>query len=516
VARLIPRIAGTLDDRPTIDALSRRPLGASGGAPDEVALVIAWCRDAPERLGEVTFFDPGPQILGRGGTPLEDADRARVCFSRQRPDEMVRGRSLKSQRISREQLELEPVDERRRLRVKSIGRCPLLVNGRAASSAEVGPGDTLQLQNELVLLVEARPRGLLAASSLKYPAFPFGEADAFGIVGESPAVWRLREALRLAASIEEHALVRGESGTGKELAVRAIHGLSARASRPLVARNAATVPEGLVDAELFGNIKNYPNPGVPERTGLIGEADGSTLFLDEIGELPQHVQAHLLRVLDAGGEYQRLGDAKARRADLRLIAATNRPLEALKHDLAARLTLRVELPPLAARRSDIPLILAHLLAEIAAQNAELAQRFFDSSADGRRVARLDPNLVEALARHAYTAHTRELRSLLWCALTESPGDRLELTPSLTRALARDTQPPPTRLSPMPTVALERDGSTGTEPPRALYETATREQIEASLAKHGGNVANAAQELGFKNRYVLYRLMKKLNIAGAPD
>jgi DNA-binding NtrC family response regulator len=513
---LILCIAGTLDDRPTIDALSRRPLGASGGAPREVALVIAWCRDAPERSGEVTFFDAGPQILGRGGTPLEEAERARVCFSRQRPDEMVRGRSLKSQRISREQLELEPVDEQRRLRVKSIGRCPLLVNGRAMSSAEVGPGDTLQLQNELVLLVAARPRGLLATSALEYPEFPFGAADPFGIVGESPAVWRLREALRLAASIGEHALVRGESGTGKELAVRAIHGLSARANRPLVARNAATVPEGLVDAELFGNIKNYPNPGMPERTGLIGEADGSTLFLDEIGELPQHVQAHLLRVLDAGGEYQRLGDAKARRANLRLIAATNRPLEALKHDLAARLTLRVELPSLAERREDIPLIVAHLCTEIAAQNSELARRFCEPAPGGRSVPRLDPNLVEALVRHDYTTHAREIRSLLWCALTESPGDRLELTPSVTRALARESHAPPARLSPMPTVTIERETGTGTEPPRALYETATRERIEASLAKHGGNVASAAQELGFRNRYVLYRLMKKLNLAGAPD
>jgi two-component system nitrogen regulation response regulator GlnG/two-component system response regulator HydG len=362
----------------------------------------------------------------------------------------------------------------------------------------------------------SRPRALFATSSFEYPAFEFGEADSFGIVGESPAAWRLREALRLAASIDEHALVRGESGTGKELAVRAIHGLSARAGRQLVARNAATVPEGLVDAELFGNIKNYPNPGVPERTGLIGEADGSTLFLDEIGELPQHVQAHLLRVLDSGGEYQRLGDAKTRRADLRLIAATNRPLEALKHDLAARLTLRVELPPLAERREDIPLIVAHLLGEIAHQNAELARRFFEPTPGGRRSPRLDPGLVEALARHAYTTHAREIRALLWCSLMESPGDRLELTPSLARALAGDAREPAARLSPMPTVAVERDGGGGTEPPRALYETATREQIEASLAKHGGNVANAAQELGFRNRYVLYRLMKKLNIAGAPS
>ena len=504
---------GTLDDRPTIDALSRRPFGAAGTVPEQVALVIAWCRDALERAGEVSFFEQGPQILGRGGTTLDEAAPARVHFSRQRPDEMVRGRSLRSQRISREQLRLEPDAELGRLRVESIGRCPLLVNGRAASVAEVGPGDTLQLQNELVLLVVKRPRGLLSTTALRYPEFAFGQADAFGIVGESPAVWKLREAVRFAASVDEHALVRGESGTGKELAVRAIHALSTRARRPLVARNAATVPEGIVDAELFGNVRNYPNPGVPERTGLVGEADGSTLFLDEIGELPVHLQAHLLRLLDGGGEYQRLGDPKTRRADLRLVAATNRPSDALKHDLLARLTLRLEVPSLSDRREDIPLIAGHLLAEIAAQNAELAERFFETSPSGRPTPRLDPTLVEALLHHAYTTHTRELRSVLWCALTESTGDRLELTPGVARALGRGDDTVAQRLSPMPTVTVSTSQSSGTEPPRALYDTATREQIEASLAKHEGNVASAAEELGFKNRYVLYRLMKKLAIAG---
>jgi two-component system nitrogen regulation response regulator GlnG/two-component system response regulator HydG len=512
---LIFRIPGTFDDRPTMDALSRRPLGSGGGAGEQLALVIAWCPDAPERVGEVTFFEPGPQILGRGGTPLEEAAEARVHFSRQRPDEMVRGRSLRSQRISREQLRLTPNADFSRLTVECVGRCPLLVNGRLANAAEVVAGDTLQLQNELVLLVTRRPRGLLATTRLRYPEFPFGAPDAFGIVGESPAVWRLREAARFAASVDEHALVRGESGTGKELVVRAIHALSARAGRPLVARNAATVPEGIVDAELFGNLKNYPNPGVPERPGLIGEADGSTLFLDEIGELPVHLQAHLLRVLDRGGEYQRLGEPKTRRADLRLVAATNRPLGALKHDLAARLTLRLEAPPLADRREDIPLIATHLLRQIGAGHPELSERFFEAAPDASRVPRLDPALVEALLRHHYQTHTRELSTLLWRALTESTSSRLELSPGLAAAFACDDREDAPPLTPMPTIPVAQSSHSSTEPPRPAADTATREQIESALAKHGGNVASAAEELGFRNRYVLYRLMKKLNLAGSP-
>src|SRR5262249_46286359 len=153
--------------------------------------------------------------------------------------------------------------------------------------------------------------------------FPFGRADADGFVGESPAAWDLRDRLAFIGPQAGHVLLVGESGVGKELAARALHARSRRSRRPLVSRNAATLPEALIDAELFGHARDYPNAGMPERAGLVGEADGGTLFLDEIGELPEARQAHLLRLLD-GGEYQRLGDPRVRRADVRFIAATNR------------------------------------------------------------------------------------------------------------------------------------------------------------------------------------------------
>src|SRR5262249_66785 len=162
----------------------------------------------------------------------------------------------------------------------------------------------------------------------------------------TPLAWALRDTVAFAARAEGHVLVRGESGSGKELCATAIHRLSTRGERALVARNAATFPAGLVDAELFGNAKNHPNPGTAEREGegLVGEGDGGTLFLDEIGELPAALQAHLLRVLDRNGEYQRLGESRVRRADLRVVAATNRGVAELKHDFAARFTLAVEIP----------------------------------------------------------------------------------------------------------------------------------------------------------------------------
>src|SRR5205807_1302663 len=125
-------------------------------------------------------------------------------------------------------------------------------------------------------------------------------------------------------------------GCGKELVAQGIHALSSRRARKIVSRNAATFPDTLVDAELFGNAPNYPNQGMPERAGLIGEADGSTLFLDELGELPEALQTRLLRVLDSG-EYQRLGDSRRRSASFRFVAATHRSLEKLREDVAARL-----------------------------------------------------------------------------------------------------------------------------------------------------------------------------------
>ena len=214
-----------------------------------------------------------------------------------------------------------------------------------------------------------------------------------------------------------------------------------------MARNAATLPPGLVDAELFGNARNYPNPGAPERPGLIGQADGGTLFLDEIGEASHEVQAHLLRVLDAG-EYHRLGEATARRADLRLIAATNRADSELKHDLCARLPLRVKVPDLDERREDIPLLCGHLLRHARQANPEIGARFFSRLT----TPRLDPALVDHLVRRPYTTHVRELDAILWRAMTASTSDVVtlpaepETTPppspsARARAAARPPSPP---------------------------------------------------------------------------
>ena len=470
------------DDRSTLEGTLETASLAAGRTSEEApCLVVCWSREEPHRIGEIGFV--GEDVsLGRGGARPEDG-APRVALGRQRPGAFTLTGPIGTLRISRAQLRLRAAGEG--VEVESTGRCPLLINGVELASGAAAPGDTIQLKNELVLLVARRPRLMAPLASLGAVAVDFGACDPWGHAGESPPAWRLRDALAFAAASSEHVLVRGESGTGKELAARALHELSSRRARRLVSRNAATVPEGLVDAELFGNVKNYPNPGAAEREGLIGEADGSTLFLDEIGELPTHLQAHLLRVLDRGGEHQRLGDARVRRADLRVVAATNRPLDALKHDFLARLTLRVEVPSLDDRREDIPLLVRHVLRRAAETSEHVDRRFFAATPGGERLPRVSAALVDRLVRHAYSTHTRELEQLLWQALGESPGEQVELTEGVARKLAAS----------LPSSS-------------AL----TRDHIEACLAKNGQSVTRAARDLGLKNRFTLYRVMKKLGMS----
>lgn len=462
-------------------------------------LVIAWSREEPHRIGEAAPLE-GPRVLGRGDRFADDP-APRVTFFRQRPMGAIPSPPLEGPRISRLQLELSPTADGR-LTVRSVGRCALFINGIQASSGIVEPGDTLTLQNSLVLLVTRRRQSLCALSaSTAGQSFPFGSPDAHGIVGESPAIWALRGALAFTAQSDGHVLIQGDSGVGKELAAQAIHTLSSRSGRAFVARNAATFPEGLVDAELFGSARGYPNAGMPERPGLIAEADGGTLFLDEIGELPAHLQAHLLRVLDRGGEYQRLGEARQRRSNLRVVAATNRPVEALKHDFAARFSLRIEIPGLTARREDIPLLLGHLLVCAAKATPAVEARFFERRAGKLGEPRITPELIDRLLRHRYTHHLRELTRLMWLALSTSPNPFLELTPQVSAALR--TAAPEVPCEPV-------GGSPGGETditPREL----DRSEIEAALAQARGSVTAAARRLGLKNRFALYRLIKQHGI-----
>lgn len=460
-----------------------------GSTRDVLALTIVWSLAEPGRVGETALLprDGVIQILGRGEGRGGEVDE-RVAFFRQRPGRIEPRPPLQGKGISRRQLRLrtrgdEVVFER-------LGRCPLLYNGVAADSGVLRAGDTLTLRNQLVLLCGKRPLMMPAhdagadAAEVGLAVVPFGEPDADGLVGESPVVWELRAQLPFVALRAGHVLVRGPSGSGKELVSRAIHRNSSRGARPIVARNAATFPSGLIDAELFGNIRDYPNAGMRERRGLIGEADGSTLFLDEIGELSGEMQAHLLRVLDSDGSYQRLGEDRPRQVDMRLVAATNRDLEQLRPEFLARLTLRVNIPGLNERREDVPLLCRFLLRRAAAQDPDLGRRLFKEGDIEGGEPRIDPMLMERLVRHDYEQHVRELEGFLWGAMTRSRGKHLALTAELEDELSF-----PSRV---------------TQEPVAL----TPEVIQEALDRHRGQQARVCKELGLRNRHVLYRLIKK--------
>ncbi|MCC6621689.1 MAG: sigma-54-dependent Fis family transcriptional regulator [Deltaproteobacteria bacterium] len=436
----------------------------------------------------------GPGLIGRGDEHPEDT-RPRLRFGPHRPGLVLPGPWLGGARISRQQLEIDPLPDGR-LAIRSIGKCRLFVNGSETIEAAVRDGDTVHLRNALLMLVVTRPTFDTTSAA---PPFDFGQADAFGIVGESAATWRLRHDLASVAQSGLHVLVHGPSGAGKELTARAIHRLSPRSTRPFVARNAATFTDTLIDAELFGNVKNFPNVGTPERQGLVGEANGGSLFLDEIGELPTMMQAHLLRLLDRDGEYHRLGEARQRRADVRIIAATNRAIEDLKHDFAARLTARVSLVGLDERPEDVPLIARVILNRLADQSPALGARFFERRGGQRAEARVAPELVEALVRHRWRLHVRELERVLWVAVSSSPGDYVSLTAEVERELGASAASPP------PKVAELRI----TRPPPS------RDEVVQALAAAQGRVAAAATALGLTSRYVLYRLMREHGIDGAP-
>jgi DNA-binding NtrC family response regulator len=476
-------------DNTTLDTPSVARTDKSG-IPIVEALIVVWSADDPSRVGEALLLPEegdrrGSFVFGRG--TRSDGRRERVRLVRQRPGEIAEAPPLETPHLSRSQLVLRRHPEGG-ITIENEGKRALLVDGKQASSARVRPGQTVEVRDQLVFLCASRPSrfpALRVDDARLRPAF--GEPDAFGYVGESAPAWSLRdEVAAVARRASTHVLVLGESGVGKELVAQAVHAMSERSGRKLVARNAATVPAGIIDAELFGNAPGYPNAGMPERVGLVGEAEGGTLYLDEIGELPLELQTHLLRLLDSG-DYQRLGDARRRTADVRIVAATNRPIEQLRSDLAARFPIRVRAPDLHARREDVPLVARCLLRRIVAEDPASSRRLAGASPT------LSRELTLALVRHFYATHVRELVNVLYRAALESQGPEVDLTPG----------------------AREMLGPSAGSPAVPASEV-TRETILEALERNGGVRERVWRELGLANRYVLKRLMRKYGIAGDDD
>jgi two-component system nitrogen regulation response regulator GlnG/two-component system response regulator HydG len=473
-------------------ALDTIPRGATADVAQEVpafALVLAWSLDEPHRIGELAFLLAFERfIVGRGD---EEVDKF-AHFFRHRPGEPLPPASregfLSGSGISRRQLLLRAtaVD----IEMDVVGKAATFVNGEPVTRAKLKEGDVIYLQGEALLFVVRRRRAIPGPPA----RHPFGGLDDDDMVGESPAMWELRTAVAKSAATDNDVLIKGESGTGKELVARAIHNHSRRKKFPFVDRNASTFPDDLAEVELYGNVANYPNPGMAAHKGMIGEAHRGTAFLDEIADLPRELQPKLLRVLEEG-TYNTLGESVARSVDVRFIGATHKDDASLREDLFHRFRDTIQIPPLRERREDIPLLIRHYLLKQAHEEPELAGRFCTVEAKGALEPKVSARLVEHLVRHPPAGNMRGIEKFLFRALKEArPEDEVLRLP-------RSLFPP--------------SGGPSSEVPAAKKEVrqlpASKEELVEALASEGENVSALARSVGV-NRKVIYRLMEKFGIS----
>ncbi len=307
------------------------------------------------------------------------------------------------------------------------------------------------------------------------------------LVAEGSAMKEVLRVVHKVAPTPTTVLIEGESGSGKELIARALHDLSPRAERPFVAVNCGAIPETLIESELFGHVKGAFTDARTARRGLFEEADGGTILLDEIGELPLPVQPALLRVLQQG-EVRRVGDARSTRVDVRVLASTNRDLAAqvqsgrFREDLYYRLNVvQVRLPPLRERQEEIAALSERLL-------ARHAERI------GVEPRPLSGRAMELLQRYRWPGNVRELENALERALVLSEDEEIgpdALPEAVQRALAPEPVP----------ASLDADDLSVKRAQRVLEA----DLIRRALARTQGNRTKAAELLDLSPRALLYKI-----------
>ncbi len=318
-----------------------------------------------------------------------------------------------------------------------------------------------------------------------------GKFELEGIVGQDPAILEVNRMVRRIAPSNSTVLIQGESGTGKEVVARAIHRLSPRGARPFVAINCSAIPDNLIENELFGHERGAFTGATERKIGLFESADKSTLFLDEIADLGQGLQAKILRVMQ-DRELRRVGGNESFRVDVRLVAATNRNLaeevaeQRFREDLYYRVNVvTITLPPLRERRGDIPPLATHALGK------------FGHLAEGR-VKEISREAMEVLLDYAWPGNVRQLESAIERAILLCEGDKIMPRDLPQEVLARKTLNRGERARP-DRFELPPDGLN--------WEDHERDAIQQSLEKTDWVIAKAAKMLGMSYRTLQYRIDK---------
>ncbi len=316
----------------------------------------------------------------------------------------------------------------------------------------------------------------------------------FAMIGKGGAMRAIFDKVAKTAPTNGRVLITGENGTGKELVARAIHENSRRAEGPFVKLNCAAIPSELIESELFGHEKGAFTGATQQRRGKFELADGGTLFLDEVGDMNPSAQAKVLRVLQEN-ELERVGGAETIKVDVRVVAATNKDLQAeiaggrFREDLYYRLAVvPIELPPLRARREDIPSLVDHFIETVCADN-------------GRRAKKVGPSAMTLIMQHDWPGNVRELKNVVE-RLVILTGD----AEVITEADVGDALP---RVK-----SVKTEFARGT-PFKDLVNAAEREIIMAALEANDHHVSNTARELQLERSH-LYKKMRALGIDHRSD
>ncbi|MFP3868121.1 MAG: sigma-54-dependent transcriptional regulator [Desulfobacteraceae bacterium] len=317
---------------------------------------------------------------------------------------------------------------------------------------------------------------------LRQKAAPYQE-----IIGKSPAIQTLREQVRIVAPTNAWVLITGENGTGKELVARSIHRHSKRGHKPFVEVNCAAIPEELIESELFGHEKGAFTGAASKRRGKFDQAHEGTLFLDEIGDMSLKTQAKVLRILQEQ-RFERVGGSRPIQVDVRVIAATNKNLEAeiergtFRPDLYYRINvIPIQVPPLRERRQDIPLLIEYFLKEMAAE-PDGQQKIFT------------PEAVEVLQNQPWPGNVRELKNFVQRLAILSPGRVIDVE-HLPVELRQEGQKSPESWPLFQINSLKEA--------RARFE---KEFIRRKLAEHQGSVSLTAEAIGLERSH-LYKKLK---------